>query len=80
LPQKGERKTIFELVTLDRPGLIARLTRVLQQQQINLMAAKITTVGEQAEDLFIVSNLQQKALTETEREALQQAIVQELDH
>lgn len=80
LPQKGERKTIFELVSLDRPGLIARLTRVLQQQQINLMAAKITTVGEQAEDLFIVSNLQQKALTETEREALQQAIVQELDH
>lgn len=80
LPQKGERKTTFELITLDRPGLIARLARVFQHLQVNLLAAKITTVGEQAEDLFIVSNLQQKALTDTERETLQKAIVQELDH
>lgn len=80
LPQKGERKTTFELITLDRPGLIARLARVFQQQHVNLLAAKITTVGEQAEDLFIVSSLEKKALTENERLALQQAIVQELDH
>lgn len=80
LPQKGERKTPFELITLDRPGLIARLARVFQQQNVNLLAAKITTVGEQAEDLFIVSSLDKKALTENERLALQQAIVQELDH
>lgn len=80
LPQKSERKTTFELITLDRPGLIARLARVFQQQNVNLLAAKITTVGEQAEDLFIVTSLEKKALTENERLALQQAIVQELDH
>lgn len=80
LPQKNERKTAFELVTLDRPGLIARVTRVFIEQQLNLLAAKITTVGEQAEDLFIVCNAQQKALTDVECEALRDAIVKELDH
>ncbi|WP_113906201.1 [protein-PII] uridylyltransferase [Aliidiomarina celeris] len=80
LPQKGSKKTTFELITLDRPGLIARLARVFQAQGVILMAAKITTVGEQAEDLFIVTNAQQMALTAAQRETLQSAIIQELDH
>ncbi|MCC5856280.1 MAG: [protein-PII] uridylyltransferase [Idiomarina sp.] len=79
LPQKSSRKTTFELVTLDRPGLIARLARVFQRLGVILTAAKITTVGEQAEDLFIVTNAQHEALTKAERQALQQAIVSELD-
>lgn len=72
---KNARRSTFELITLDRPGLIACLAAVLQQQDINLMAAKIATVGEQAEDLFIVASNNQAALTESEREALKNAII-----
>ncbi|MFU8784066.1 [protein-PII] uridylyltransferase [Aliidiomarina sp.] len=75
---KNARRTTFELITLDRPGLIARLAAVFQELDINLMAAKITTVGEQAEDLFIVASNNQEALTESEREALKNAIISAL--
>lgn len=76
---KNTRRTTFELITLDRPGLIARLAGVLQQLDINLIAAKITTVGEQAEDLFIVASNSQEALTESERTTLKTAIISALD-
>ncbi|WP_194755839.1 [protein-PII] uridylyltransferase [Aliidiomarina indica] len=76
---KNQRRTTFELIALDRPGLIARLAHVLQRLDINLMAAKITTVGEQAEDLFIVASNQQEALTESERDVLKKAIIDALD-
>ncbi|RUO36311.1 [protein-PII] uridylyltransferase [Aliidiomarina sanyensis] len=79
IQSKNKRRTTFELTALDRPGLIARLAQVLQQLDINLVAAKITTVGEQAEDLFIVASNQQEALTESERERLKKAIIDALD-
>jgi len=43
------------------------------------MAAKITTVGEQAEDFFMVTNDRYEALSEQERQQLQAAIIAELD-
>ncbi|RTE86991.1 MULTISPECIES: [protein-PII] uridylyltransferase [Gammaproteobacteria] len=79
LSHKGQRRTHFELVTLDRPGLIARLARVFQAQSVIVMAAKITTVGEQAEDFFMVTNSNYEALNENEQHDLRQAIIQELD-
>lgn len=79
LPQKNARRTTFELIALDRPGLIAKLARVLQKLDITLLAARISTVGEQAEDLFIVTSENQQALSESERKALEDAIIAELD-
>ena len=76
---KNARRTTFELTALDRPGLIARIAHVFQTLDINLVAAKITTVGEQAEDLFIVASNQQQALTESEREALKKAMISALE-
>jgi [protein-PII] uridylyltransferase len=77
--EKNQRRSAFELTTLDRPGLVARVARVLQDLDINILAAKITTVGEQAEDLFVVSTRQQQALNSDQREHLQQAIIAALD-
>lgn len=76
---KNARRTTFELIALDRPGLIARIAHVFQELNINLVAAKITTVGEQAEDLFIVASNQQQALTEFERNTLKKAIIAALE-
>lgn len=79
LAQKNKKRTTFELVTLDRPGLIATLAKVLQSLEITLQAAKITTIGEQAEDLFSVTSGDHSPLDETQRDALRQTIIATLD-
>ncbi|RUO79493.1 [protein-PII] uridylyltransferase [Pseudidiomarina taiwanensis] len=58
--QRG--RTTLELIALDRPGLVAQVARVLQEFELNILAAKITTVGEQAEDFFVLTTPQQQAL------------------
>lgn len=80
LPSKHQRRTTFELTTLDRPGLVAKLAAILQRLNVSVLAAKITTIGEQAEDLFIVASADNEALSEQQREQLKQQIVTELDY
>lgn len=79
IPSKHHGRTTFELVTLDRPGLIAKLASTLQQQGVTLLAAKITTIGEQAEDLFIVTTEHQTALTKPQEKALKAQIIKDLE-
>lgn len=80
LAQKSVKRTTFELITLDRPGLIATLAHTLQELHITLQAAKITTIGEQAEDLFIVTNTDHMALTNSQCNALKETIISTLDN
>lgn len=79
IPSKHHGRTTFELVTLDRPGLIAKLAAILQQQNVILLAAKITTIGEQAEDLFIVTTEQQTALSDKQKKTLKAKIIKDLE-
>lgn len=39
----------------DRPGLLYAIARVLSRHDVNLHTAKIATLGERAEDVFVVS-------------------------
>lgn len=80
LTSKHQRRTTFELTTLDRPGLVAKLATILQRLNVSVLAAKITTIGEQAEDLFIVSSADNEALSEEQKETLKQQIIEELDY
>ena len=79
IPSKHQGRTTFELITLDRPGLIAKLAAILQQQNVTLLAAKITTIGEQAEDLFIVTSEDNTSLGEQQKQALKQQIIEDLE-
>lgn len=63
-------RTMVELVTLDRPGVLAQIGQVFEEQQLNLHAAKITTIGERAEDFFILTTARGGALDNNEREQL----------
>ncbi len=45
----------LSIVAGDRPGLLYRIARVLDNYGINLYTAKINTLGERAEDTFLVS-------------------------
>ncbi|WP_417688747.1 [protein-PII] uridylyltransferase [Pseudidiomarina sp.] len=80
VPAKNARRTAFELTALDRPGLVAQVAKVLQALDLNILTAKITTVGEQAEDLFIVATESNTALDEQQRTELREQIIATLDH
>jgi [protein-PII] uridylyltransferase len=45
---------ILEVIAGDRPGLLARIAYVLAQANVNVESAKINTLGERAEDVFLI--------------------------
>ena len=59
-------RTILELIALDRPCLLADVSMLFHQMQLQLHSAKIATVGERAEDVFTISNSLGLALTNEE--------------
>src|SRR6201996_6508482 len=56
------KRSVLELVAGDRPGLLCDVGKVLMEQGIELHAAKIMTVGERAEDVFYVTDLENAPL------------------
>ena len=53
---KSNSRTIMEVITYDRPGLLSRIGTVLNKCQVQLINAKIATYGERAEDIFIIAD------------------------
>jgi len=45
---------ILEVVAGDRPGLLAGIAYVLAKAGVNVASAKINTLGERAEDVFLI--------------------------
>ena len=48
--------TILEVISPDRPGLLARIARIFIEYQIALVNAKISTLGERVEDVFFITD------------------------
>ncbi len=71
-------QTQFELTTLDKQGLLARVGKVFYELALNLHSAKISTIGEKAQDFFIVTNREGHALNFSEKQQLRAALVSEL--
>jgi [protein-PII] uridylyltransferase len=46
---------VLTLVASDRPGLLYGVARTLSRYQINLQTARVNTLGDRAEDVFLVS-------------------------
>ena len=67
LTSNNKRGSVLEIIAIDRPGLLAKISRVFKNCQINIHTAKITTFGEKAEDVFTISNQKNQSLT-TEQE------------
>jgi [protein-PII] uridylyltransferase len=53
-PDDKEAHYILEIVAGDRPGLLAQIAYTLAAAQINVASAKINTLGERAEDTFLI--------------------------
>ncbi len=77
LPNKNHR-TMMELIAYDTPGLLASIGDVFQQLDVMLHTAKITTIGEQVEDFFIITTEDGQALDENQQEQLKQALINAL--
>ena len=60
----------LEIVAGDRPGLLARVAFIFLQHGVDLHNAKINTLGNRAEDSFLISAKQGKALLTTQIELL----------
>lgn len=59
--------TLVELEALDAPGLLAKIGELFVELEFNLHMAKISTIGERAEDLFIVSSKDNAQLTQNQQ-------------
>ena len=58
----GNNRTVLELIAQDQPGLLAKLGKVFFDLNIRLQNAKISTIGERAEDVFFITNAKNQAL------------------
>ena len=72
---EASNQHIMSLQTLDQPGLLARVGQVFLQQEIEVHAARITTLGERAEDMFYISDQNDAPLTPAKLDKLQQALI-----
>nr|WP_281494911.1 [protein-PII] uridylyltransferase [Marinobacter sp. S6332] len=73
-------RTVIEVITPDRPGLLARIGQVLLDHRIRLSNAKIATLGERVEDVFFVTDEQGEPISDPSVcHALQQDLCKMLD-
>jgi [protein-PII] uridylyltransferase len=74
------RYTIVELTTVDRPGLLAQVGQAFVQCGVKVQNAKIATFGERVEDVFFITDKDNKPLRdEAQFDALRAAIIKYLD-
>jgi [protein-PII] uridylyltransferase len=57
-----KEQTIIEVITPDRPGLLALIGLIFADHQLMLQNAKISTLGERVEDVFFITDADDKAI------------------
>ena len=75
-----QQHTVMELHTHDRPGLVSAVAQVFLQCDTQLINAKLTTLGDQVEDVFLITTAKNLPLNATESSALEQALITHLSH
>ncbi len=76
---EANNRTVMELVTGDRPGLLCEVGQVLRDHHVAIQTAKILTIGERAEDAFYITNDAGNLLDAEECERLKQDLIDTLN-
>jgi [protein-PII] uridylyltransferase len=72
--------TILQVITPDRPGLLAQIASIFSRYELILYNAKISTLGERVEDTFYIGDKNRQPLTDTAiKEEIQNVICSEID-
>jgi [protein-PII] uridylyltransferase len=72
------QRSVLELVAGDRPGLLCDIGKVLWEERVELLAAKIGTFGERAEDVFYITDRNQQPLDAAGAERLRSRLLEAL--
>lgn len=75
----NDSQTYMELIALDRPGLLACLGEIFANLGLSLRSAKIATIGEHIEDLFILTDKHNQALDDNTCQKLRESIIIAID-
>ena len=72
--------TTVNILAADRPGLLANLSLLLFDLELELSSARITTLGERVEDVFVVTDATGQGITDkAQLYNLENALRQKLD-
>jgi len=74
----NNQRTIMEVTTTDAPGLLAKIGLVLQHRNIHIQNAKIGTIGSRAEDIFFITDENNKPLNADTSLQMEQEIIRVL--
>ena len=78
LPSSGKNSTTVEITALDVPGMLVSISHIFQQCNLFIHAARIATIGEKAEDMFVLSTSDNKALSEQQQNELKDVLTNKL--
>ena len=73
-----QKYTTLQLEAHDRLGLVSTLAHIFLQCNIHVISAKLTTLGDQVEDIFLISTSSQLPLNTDEIAQLQEMIIEKL--
>lgn len=75
----ASQRTMMEVVTTDRPGLLARIARAMRWCQVRLKNARIATFGERVEDIFFLTDMDNRPISDPVKfECLRRSITEAL--
>jgi [protein-PII] uridylyltransferase len=73
-------RTVIELITKDRPGLLSQVAQAFAESDLVLQNARVNTYGERAEDAFFVTDANGRAVTDAGRlDRLREQLARRLD-
>lgn len=66
---------MLDIVACDQPGLLANIAFILIEHEIKIHNAKINTLGNRAEDTFLISDQNDEALSSDKMQELKEALL-----
>jgi [protein-PII] uridylyltransferase len=70
--------TEVEVSVIDKQGLLSNIAHIFYQLGFHLVNARVSTMGERVEDVFFISNADNKPLSKAEQQVLSQNLQEKL--